>query len=81
MALKTHKTPLLKRLLTINWPLGFSLVFADIIVPVNVTVAKDVDPELSDCSHQPAEDVITSPLLIVLTLNMAHARLYSRSYM
>ncbi len=74
MTSRSHKTSLLKRLLTISLPLGFSLVLAGITVPVNVTAAKDIDPELSGCSHQPAEDVITSPLLSVLTLNMAHGR-------
>lgn len=74
MTSRSHKTSLLKRLLTISLPLGFSLVLAGITVPVNVTAAKDIDSELSGCSHQPAEDVITSPLLLVLTLNMAHGR-------
>jgi endonuclease/exonuclease/phosphatase family metal-dependent hydrolase len=70
---RPHKTPLLKRLLTISLPLSLSLMLAGMVVSVDVA-AEGIDPELSGCSHQPAEDIITSPLLLVLTLNMAHGR-------
>ena len=73
MTSRSHKTSLLKRLLTTSLSLSLSLVLAGIIVSVDVA-AEGIDPELSGCSHQPAEHVITSPLLSVLTLNMAHGR-------
>lgn len=61
-----------KRLLTISLPLGLSLVLTGIALPVNVTEAQGIDSGLSGCNLQPAENVISSPLFSVLTLNMAH---------
>lgn len=74
MTSNPNMTPWLKRMLIIGLPLGFSLMLAGIILPVNIIVAQGIDAGLSGCSLRPAEEVITSPLLSVLTLNMAHGR-------
>jgi endonuclease/exonuclease/phosphatase family metal-dependent hydrolase len=60
--------------------LKFSLLFLNrlaltgFLVSVTATASHGMDPELSECKVPPGQDILTAPLLSVLTLNLAHGR-------
>jgi len=69
MALRPHKP-----LATISLLLITSLVLTGLLIPVSVTVANSFGSENTACDISAEQGVITSPLLSVLTLNLAHGR-------
>jgi endonuclease/exonuclease/phosphatase family metal-dependent hydrolase len=50
------------------------LVTVGLLIPVNTTEANSINPEIPACNLPVSQDVITSPHLSVLTLNLAHGR-------
>ena len=52
----------------------FGLVLIGFFIPVSVTEANSINPEIPACNLPVSQDVITSPHLSVLTLNLAHGR-------